>query len=277
MIHIGMNPNMIELGSFLVTWHGFFAFIGVVVAVVLVARWASRVGIETDVVYSVAIWAIIGGIVGARVFHVIDRWDFYGDNPGEILAIWSGGIALLGAILGGLLGGAIYCRLQGYPVGRLADLAAPAILIAQTIGRIGDIINGEHISKLTDLSWGFVYTHVGSLSNRVHGLLASHPVIAYEMIWNMIVLAVIWQFRGRIKPDGMLFAMYIGLYSFGRFFVTFLREDKVWFAGLQEAQLIAIVVVAVTIPLLVYRGRLVARGEEVGPSVNIRQGKRKRK
>jgi phosphatidylglycerol:prolipoprotein diacylglycerol transferase len=227
------------------------------------------------VVYSTAIWAIIGGIVGARLVHVIDRWDFYGDNPGEIIAIWSGGIALYGAILGGFVGGSIYARLHGYPIGRLADTTAPALLIAQTIGRIGDIINGEHISKATDFSWGFVYTNPDSLSNQVHGLVASHPVVVYEMIWNMMVLGVLWWLRGRIKPDGMLFALYLSLYSFGRFFISILREDKTWFAGLQEAHLIAIVVVAVTVPLLVYRGRLVPRGEESGPPVDIRTRRRR--
>ena len=270
MIHIGMDPNMIDAGGFVLTWHGFFAFIAVVVAVFLVARWALREQIVTDVIYSTAIWAIIGGILGARAVHVIDRWDFYGDNPGEIIAIWGGGIALYGAILGGFLGGAIYARLQHYPIGRLADVTAPALLIAQTIGRIGDIINGEHVSRPTDLSWGFVYTNPDSLSNQVHALFASHPVIAYEMIWNLMVLGVVWWLWGRIKPDGMLFALYLGLYSFGRFFITFLREDKEWVFGLQEAQLIAIVVIAVTIPLLVYRGRMVPKGEEIGPPVDVR-------
>jgi phosphatidylglycerol:prolipoprotein diacylglycerol transferase len=269
MIVIGMNPNMIDLGWFVLTWHGFFSFVGVVVAVLLVARWAPREGIVSDVIYSTAIWAIIGGILGARAVHVIDRWDFYSDNPVEIIAIWRGGIALFGAIVGGFAGGAIYAKLQGYPIGRLADLTAPALIIAQTIGRIGDIINGEHISKATEHSWGFVYTHSHSLSSQVHGLIASHPAVVYEMIWNMIVLGVVWWLWGRIKPDGMLFALYISLYSFGRFFITFLRDDKVWFLGLQEAHLIAILIVMVTVPLLVYRSHLVSRGEEVGPLVNL--------
>ncbi|MBI2856321.1 MAG: prolipoprotein diacylglyceryl transferase [Chloroflexi bacterium] len=265
MIHIGMDPNMVEFGTFVLTWHGFFAFVAVVVAVVLVARWARGEGIIGDVVYSTAVWAIIGGIVGARLVHVIDRWDVYSDNPGEIIAVWGGGIALFGAILGGFVGGAIYAHFQRYPIGRLADVTAPAMLVAQTIGRIGDIINGEHVSETTRLSWGFVYTHPDSLSNQVYGLQASHPAVVYEMIWNMLVLGVIWWLRGRIKPDGMLFALYLALYSFGRFFITFLREDKTWFAGLQEAHLIALVVMAVTIPLLVYRAHLVASGEGASP------------
>ena len=270
MIHIGMDPNLIDTGSFVLTWHGFFAFVALLVAVLLVARWAQREGIVSDVIYATAIWAVIGGILGARAVHVVDRWDFYGDNPGEIIAIWRGGIALYGAIFGGFVGGAIYARFQHYPIGRLADVTAPALLIAQTIGRIGDIINGEHLSKATDLSWGFVYTHPDSLSNQVYGLIASHPVVLYEMIWNTMVLGVVWWLWGRLKPDGMIFALYLSLYSFGRFFISFLREDKVWFAGLQEAHLIAILVVVVAVPLLVYRGRFVRKGEEVGPPVDVR-------
>lgn len=262
MIHIGMDPNIAQLGTFTLAWHGFFAFVAVVVAVFLVARWAKQNNIIEDVVYSTAIWAIIGGILGARIVHVIDWWDYYGQNLVDIVAIWNGGIALFGAILGGFLSGAIYARLQGYPIGKLADLTAPALLIAQSIGRIGDIINGEHISKSTNFSWGFVYTHPDSLSNQVHGLSASHPVILYEIAWNMICLALIWSLRGRLKPDGMLFALYLSVYSLGRFFVSFLRQDKTWFAGLQEAHIISIIIVAIALPLLVYRARVVERGGE---------------
>ena len=197
MFHIGMDPNIFQAGNFILTWHGFFSFVAVVISVILVARWARSEDIEPDVVYATAIWAIIGGILGARVIHVIDRWDIYSSNPAEILAIWSGGIALFGAIIGGLLAGVLYAKIQGYPIGKLADMAAPAILIGQTVGRIGDIINGEHISKVTDLPWGFVYSHPDSLSYQVHRMLASHPVIAYEMIWNMVVLGIVWKMRGR--------------------------------------------------------------------------------
>ncbi|MBF8268121.1 MAG: hypothetical protein HW388_1629 [Dehalococcoidia bacterium] len=275
MIHIGMDPNIIEKWGLVLSWHGLFSFIAVVVAVVLVARWARREGMVADVVYSTATWAIIGGIVGARAFHVIDRWDYYVDNPGDILAIWNGGIALFGAILGGFAGGVAYAKLSKYPVGKLADLAAPAVLVGQFIGRIGDIINGEHIAKPTSFSWGFVYTHPDSLSNQVWGLAASHPVAAYEMIWDVLVLGALWWLRSRIKPDGMLFVLYLAFYSFGRFFISFLRMDKVWFAGLQEAHVIAILVLAVTVPLLVYRGRWMLWGEESRPPGRARPKQRR--
>ena len=267
---------MFVLGGVALTWHGFFAFMGVVAAVFLVGRWAPRLGIDSDVAYATAVWAIIGGVVGARIVHVVDRWDLYSGNPVEVFAIWNGGIALFGAIIGGFLTGAVYARLQGYPIGRLADLAAPALLIAQSIGRIGDVINGEHVSKATNAWYGFVYSHPDSRSNQVHGDLASHPVMIYEMLWNTAVLALIWYLRGRIKPDGMLFALYISLYSFGRFFITFLREDKIWVIGLQEAHLISILVIVIAVPLLAYKGRLVAPGAEMGPRVQLREEQRKK-
>jgi phosphatidylglycerol:prolipoprotein diacylglycerol transferase len=157
----------------------------------------------------------------------------------------------------GYLKGAMYARFKEFSIGRLADVSAPALLIAQTIGRIGDIINGEHVSVGTDLPWGFVYSHQASPSFQLWGLTASQPVIAYEMLWNMVVLAAIWRLRGRLAPPGMLFALYLMLYSLGRFFIQFLRLDKPWFAGLQEAHLIALVVLAITVPLLAYKARFV--------------------
>ena len=104
-------------------------------------------GIDPDDIYSIAVWAIIGGIVGARLVHVVDNWSFYQANPGQVIAIWSGGIGLWGGILGGFITGALYALWRRHPVGIIADLTAPALLFAQTIGRLGDIVNGEHCAK----------------------------------------------------------------------------------------------------------------------------------
>lgn len=306
-----MNPDIINAGGFVLSWHGFFTFVAVAVSVFLVARWARRDGIDTESVYAVAVWAVVAGILGARAVHVIDRWDYYSQNLGQVFAVWQGGIALWGAILFGFLGGAgyiggrkllgriyagqtmgwwkklvgeriaqgylkgaMYARFKEFSIGRLADLSAPGLLIAQTIGRIGDIINGEHLSVRTDLPWGFVYSHPASGSFQLWGLTASQPVIAYEMLWNMLVLFVIWKLRGRLAPPGMLFALYLMLYSLGRFFIQFLRLDKEWFAGLQEAHLIALVVLAITVPLLAYKARFVKPAP--APAVTARQRRRAR-
>ncbi|MDA0734441.1 MAG: prolipoprotein diacylglyceryl transferase [Chloroflexi bacterium] len=279
-ISIGMNPNIVSFGPFLLSWHGFLTFIAVATAVFLVHRWGTRDGMDSDAILSVAVWSIIGGIVGARVFHIIDFWDdFYQYNPISIIYVWQGGIAIFGALLGGFTGGALYIiirnsdrfialwgkafRFAGEPnkaplpsVGRLADISAPAVLIAMAIGRIGDVINGEHFSSFTNLVWGVIYTHPDS---PALGRAASHPAVVYELIFDLLLVAAIWPLRNRLRPHGMFFALYLGLYSTGRFFISFLRQEfNSYFLGLNEAQIVALLVVMVTIPLLVYKAQWVS-------------------
>ena len=276
-----MNPNIFSFGPFLLSWHGFLTFIAVATAVYLSHYWGTRDGIDSDAILSVAVWSIIGGIVGARIFHVVDFWDdFYQYNPISIIYVWQGGIAIFGALLGGFVGGALYIIVRnsdrflalwgkafhfaGEPnkaplpgIGHLADIPAPAVLIAMAIGRIGDVINGEHFSSFTNFAWGVIYTHADS---PALGRAASHPAVAYELIFDLLLVAAIWPLRNRLRPHGMFFALYLGLYSTGRFFISFLREEfNTYFLGLNEAQIIALAVVIVTIPLLVYKAQWVAK------------------
>jgi phosphatidylglycerol:prolipoprotein diacylglycerol transferase len=279
---------MIQVGIFNLTWHGFLTFVAVALAVFLVARWGKQQGLDVDSVYSVATWCILGGVIGSRLLHVVDLWDdVYKHDPIRIVQIWYGGITIYGAILGGFLSGAAYLVIRNHPrflalwskvfmgaklepaplpsIGRLADIAAPALLITMALGRVGDVINGEHVAKITDLPWGFVYTHPESLSNRVHGFGASHPAVVYEMILDMAVLGAVLVMRDRLRPYGMTFVLYLALYSLGRFFISFLRTgpppmDQEWALGLNEAQFVAIAVMALTIPLLTFKAQLVRVG-----------------
>ena len=258
MIEIESSPFLIEFGSLILSWHGVFSFIAVAAAVFLVGRWATLRNVDPDDIYSIAMWAIIGGIVGARLVHIIDNLDIYMDNPGKILAIWTGGIGLWGGILGGFIGGAGYAALARYPVGVVADLTAPAMLFVQSIGRLGDIVNGEHCAKATSQFFGVIWTHSESAARYcANGLgVGVQPVIAFEILWNLSCLWVIWTLRNRLKPSGMLFALYLFFYATGRFIVTFLREDRIWAFGLQEAHFIAIMVLVITVPLLAFKARL---------------------
>jgi len=304
MVEIDIGPNMFSTGEFVLSWHGFFSFVAVATAVYLVGRWATFKGVLADDIYTIAVWGIIGGVMGARLVHVIDQWgDFYQHNPTAIIEIWRGGIGLWGGLLGGTVGAFISTvimnhfrtdrraqierrisqaknedqrealeeelgRNQHLPVGAIADLTAPALLFVQTIGRLGDIINGEHCAKTADFFLGFIWTHPASAAGGCeNGVGVSvQPVIAYEMVWNMLALFVIWKLRGKLKPDGMLFALYLALYSVGRFAVTFAREDKIWSLGMQEAQYIAILVLLITVPLMAIRARRMSPEEAaVGP------------
>ena len=281
-ISIPFNPNILDFGPFLLSWHGLLTFVAVAVAVILTVRWGSREGLDGDAILSVSVWCIVGGIIGARMLHVIDFWEAYAAQPLRILMVWTGGIAIFGAILGGFVGGSAYIlmrnsnwflslwgkyfRFLGEPeraplpgIGRLADLAAPALLIAMAIGRVGDVINGEHWATFTDLPWGVVYTHPES---QGAGRAASHPAVAYELLFDLALLAVIWPLRNRLRPPGMLFALYGALYSIGRFFLSFLRvEQNTYFGGyLNEAQVVALLVIAIAVPLLVYKAQFVSAG-----------------
>ena len=263
MIEININPVfVIPILNFPISWHGLFSFIGVIVAVFFVARWAPYRGISSDTIYSIAIWALLGGFIGARIVHVIDNWDIYGQDYIRVFYFWNGGIGLWGGILGGFVGGATYSFFKKYPVGIIADLTAPMMLISQTIGRLGDIINGEHCSTATDWIFGFKWIHPASSANYClngkvgENIASAHPAVLYEMIWNMLALLLLWKLKPYIRPDGMLFCVYLVLYAIGRFIISFFREDPVWALGLQEAQFISILVLVITIPILIVKARI---------------------
>ena len=367
MIEIDISPFLFSVdavGRLTVSWHGFFSFLAVATAVFLVARWARPNWASPDHVLSIAVWAIIGGIVGARVIHIVDHWgSVYSQNPIQVLYIWTGGVAIWGGVLGGFIGGVGYSLIVNYAnrrksgedvqpnwplvatkinlsgadghesdkdeegmegrvfhgtvdsvtasglvlkgggqfvitdktgimsdiavgasvavraiekirIGVVADLAAPALLFVQAIGRLGDIVNGEHCAKATELFFGFQWLHPESAAtNCASGWADSvQPAIAFEIMWNIAALAVIWRLRGRLHPAGMLFALYIALYSMGRLLITFLREDRIWALGMQETQYISLLILAIAVPLLLAKARFVDR-VEVEPLV-VERGSR---
>jgi phosphatidylglycerol:prolipoprotein diacylglycerol transferase len=282
-IEIPFNPNIVAGGSFSLSWHGFLSFVGVAAAVYMVGKAAVKGNLNQDMVYNTAIFGIVGGIVGARLVHVFDNWGIYSDDPGRILAIWSGGIGLWGGILGGWIAGALYAKFAHAPVGKLMDIAAPAMFVGQTIGRLGDIINGEHWSRALDAGWGWYFTHPSSPgrsgAERFFGdpERAVHPTVVYEIIWNMIGLFLITKLKGKLKPAGAIWMVYITWYSFGRFSIQYLRLDDVKFWGLQEAHIIALMVVAFTIPYMILKVRWADDDLDVDPDKDSRgSGRRKR-
>jgi phosphatidylglycerol:prolipoprotein diacylglycerol transferase len=273
-IGLPFDPNITGGSGFALSWHGFLSFVAVAVAVWLVARAArTERGVDVDMVYNTAIWAIVGGILGARLVHVADNWDKYGNDLLSIFSVWEGGIGLWGGILGGWLGGITYAHFVKYPVGKLMDMTAAPLLLSQTIGRIGDIINGEHWSRESGLPWAWYFTdstspaRIGANNEYQDPEQPVHPAVVYEMIWNIIGLFILYKLRHRLKPDGGLFMVYLAYYSVGRFMVQFIRLDKVYFASLQEAHLIAIGVLAVSVPFLAWKVRFKKPGEtESGPA-----------
>ncbi len=244
------------------SWHGFLTFVAVGTAIWMAGRAAKRYNLNQEQVYNTAMWGILAGIIGARLVHVVDNWGIYADEPMQIFAVWQGGIGLWGGILGGWIGGLIYGFFAKAPIGKLMDIAAAPVLVAQTIGRVGDIINGEHWARALDLPWGWFFTDPDSPARsgaeRFLGdpERAAHPAVIYEMIANIAILGVIFVLRDRLRPAGSLFMVYLALYAIARFCIQFIRLDDVKFWGLQEAHLIAIIVLLITVPFLIWKTRL---------------------
>ncbi len=208
--------------------------------------------ISYDTVFMAAIVGIPSGVVVSRLLHVIDLWDYYSQNPGQIVG--GSGLTIYGAILGATLGIWVYSKFSRFQFGYLADLIAPGLILAQIIGRVGCTINGccYGMEAPTWLPWSVVYTHPDSLAPIG---MAVHPTQPYEIIYLAIIFVVVFKLKDRLRSDGSLFLVYLALYSVWRLGIDFIRDGTPFLLGLHQAQVIAIVTLAVTIPLLILRTR----------------------
>jgi phosphatidylglycerol:prolipoprotein diacylglycerol transferase len=260
MIEINIDPVLLRLGPLMITWHGFFTAVGVMAGIWLATRFGVERGYTEDDIMSIALWSVVGGIVGARLFHVIDAWEYYASDPIAILRVNEGGLAIWGTIVGGPIGGAIYAWRHGLSIPRLLDICGLGLILGMAIGRLGDIINGEHHGSLARVPWSVNYTHsqtLGEIGANVH------LAVGYELIWDMLVFAVCaWLLYRRILPrDSMVFWTMIALYSAGRFVVQFYRLDQPFLMGLSQAQFLSFVVGAIAVWILVFQWTRASRAQ----------------
>ena len=253
MITISIDPVAFTIGPIEVRWYGIF----IALAIAVVALWIVRevkkgANISYDTVFTAALVGIPSGVVFARLLHVVDGWDYYSQNLGQIIG--GGGLTAYGGVLGTALGIWVYSKFSKFQFGYFADVAAPGIILSQAVGRVGCTINGCCYGIETFLPWSIVYTHPDSLCPLG---VATHPTTVYEIIWNLLVFGVLLKLRGRFKPDGSLFLIYLSLYSVYRLGTDFLRVGTPFLFGLHQAQVIAIIVLAIAIPLLALRTRWV--------------------
>lgn len=251
MITISIDPVAFTIGSIEVRWYGIFIALAIL-TVVLWTTWQVKRGarISYDTVFTAALVGIPSGLVLSRLLHVVDNWEYYGLHPGEIIG--GGGLTAYGAILGAAIGVWVYSRFSKLNFGYFADTVAPGIILAQAIGRIGCTINGCCYGLETFLPWSIVYTHPNSFC--LLGV-STHPTTVYEIFWNLLVFGVLLRLKGHLKPDGSLFLLYLSLYSVYRLGTDFLREGTSFLFGLHQAQVIAVIVLAVAIPVMVLRTR----------------------
>jgi len=248
-IDIGIDPTIFDQWGVEVTWHGLFTAIGVVMGVAVATWFARKAGYKEDQIYNVALALVIGGIIGARGLYVIENWSLFKDDIGGMFEVNTGGISIYGALIGGTIGAWVYAMLSKVRnIPKAADIAAIGGILGMAVGRIGDIINGEHFAKTTDLPWGLVYTHADSPSFIRFGASAEpqHPAVAYELLGDLAIFAFLIFLYTRVSRSGITFFVWVLLYGLLRTFVSFLRLDEtIWGTGLRVAQVIGIAGMAI--------------------------------
>jgi phosphatidylglycerol:prolipoprotein diacylglycerol transferase len=258
MFYINVSPIAFTIGAFSVRWYG----IMVALAVMTLIFWALRevrrgAALSYETVFNAALVGIPSGIIFSRLLHVIDYWQYYSQNPGQIIG--GSGLSIYGAVLGAALGIWIYSRFSKVSFGYLADVLAPGIILAQAIGRVGCTLNGCCYGVETDIFCAIIYTNPESLGPLG---VPVHPTQIYEIIYNLIVFVVLLRLRGRFQPAGSLFLIYLTFYSLWRLGIDFIREGKPFLFGLHEAQVISIIVLIITVTLMAWRTRWVGKGKQ---------------
>lgn len=243
------GPIIVEIGSIALRWYGLLIASALLIGVTLSQYLAQRRRLNPDIIGDLAIWLVLGAIPCARLYYVAFEWENYAQDPARILAIWQGGIAIHGAILGGILAALIFAKLQKVSFWQLADVVAPSLILGQAIGRWGNFFNSEAFGSPTDVPWKLYIPP----EHRPPGLAAYeyfHPTFLYESLWNLgtFILLLILFFRGlKGKPPlkvGTIFLVYMAAYSSGRVWIEGLRTDSLMLGPLRIAQIVSLIGIA---------------------------------
>jgi prolipoprotein diacylglyceryl transferase len=244
--------NGIHVGPFELRAYGLTIALGVLAAVALARRrWAARGG-DPDDITALALWAVPAGIVGARIYHVVTDPELFRGRWLHVFAVWEGGLGIPGGIAGGVIAGAVVARRRGLPIPELLDVVAPALPLAQAIGRWGNWFNQELFGRPTTLPWALRVDP----RHRPPGyerFATFHPTFLYESLWNLALVAVllIIERRVRLRP-GRLFVIYVGGYALGRLWIEDLRIDPAnRILGLRVNEWVSIVALAACVAVFV--------------------------
>jgi len=248
--------NSLHVGPVELRAYGLMIALGVVVAVwIAQRRWRARGGNPDDIT-AIAVWAVPAGLVGARLYHVVTDISRFEGRWWHIVAVWEGGLGIPGGIAAGVLTGVVVARRRGLPVPDLLDTVAPALPVAQAIGRLGNWFNQELFGRPTDLPWAVRIDP----AHRPDGLADQatfHPTFLYEAIWNLALAAVlVWVERRWHPRSGQLFAGYVAGYAAGRLWVESLRIDPATeLLGIRLNVWVSAVVLLAAVTVLVVRHR----------------------
>lgn len=254
-LHIKINslPKSFSVFGFEISFYGVIIAVGMLLGILLVLYEAKKTGQDINTYIDIAIFAIIVGVVCARLYYVIFRWDYYGKNLGEIVNVRGGGLAIYGGVIGAVVTIIIFCKIKNKHFGQIADTAVLGLLVGQIIGRWGNFVNREAFGTFTKDS--------NPVAMRLYSgkqYIQVHPTFLYESLWNLVLLIIILIFRRKKAFQGEVFIWYLGGYGLGRFFIEGLRSDQLllpW--GWPVSQVLsALLVVGAIVAEIVIRKRM---------------------
>ncbi len=245
-LHFNIDPVAFSVGDFNVYWYGIIIGCGFLLALLFALQNLKRFQIERDPFIDCALVGLVCGILGARLYYIFFKWDYYSQHLNEILAVHNGGLAIYGGLLGGLLGGCILAKIKKINIPAVLDIVSMGFLIGQGIGRWGNFINQEAFGTETDLPWRMVSENTGNLG--------VHPCFLYESLWCILGFGFLYFVSRKFRKfNGQIFLMYLVWYGLERMIVEGLRTDSLYtpFLGLRVSQILSGILVIVGIVLLV--------------------------
>lgn len=233
---MNIGPIAFSLFGFEFRWYALLVTAGIVAGVLTAYYSAPKYGWKSDDIIDVALIAVPLAILGARIYYVVFYWDYYGSHPEDILKIWNGGLAIWGGIIGGILGGALYCKWKKKDLITLLDIGLPGIAIGQAIGRWGNFFNQEaYGAAITSpgMQWFPFAVHINA-TGQYH-----YATFFYESLWCFLLFLFLLTQRKRFRHKGDVALSYLMLYSFERMFVEGLRTDSLWLGPFRVSQVLS--------------------------------------
>jgi len=252
--------NLFGVEGWNVAWYGIILCLGIIMG--LFAAWfeVKRQKLKPDILIDFLLWALPLAIIGARAYYVIFEWSAYKDDPITMLYVWKGGLAIYGAVIGGLLAAFIFTKISKFPFFRFVDIVVPGLILGQIIGRWGNFVNQEAFGELITnpkLQFFPLAVYIDSLGEW------HQATFFYESMWNVLVFVVLILSRKKSKFSGQLLAEYFIGYGFGRFWIEGLRTDSLYlFPGLRVSQALSLVLVIVGILMIVFHKKLFPASKE---------------
>lgn len=253
-----IDPIAVSLGPIDVRWYGVIIVTGIILAYLLGQREMVRRGFDPDFLTDMLLWAVPLSILGARLYYVIFKWEYYSQNPSQIFQVWEGGLAIHGAIITAIIVAYLFTKNRNAPFFKVADILAPSLLLGQAIGRWGNFINQEaHGGPVTREFLESLFLPDWIINQMYIDGSYYHPTFLYESLWNFLGVIIMVLLLRRLNPlRGEIFFFYLIWYSVGRFFIEGMRTDSLileLFGGLRAAQVISVFIILIAISLIIIR------------------------